>query len=306
MLHTVQAIQSPEPISDSRGIVTAFGVTLSESMMQKLLGIGERLAGFLPALFGCTMLWHRRASTNPQAIALSQRAGRDVIYCYWVDDYTEAQLKIKEQKAQQWISAGKPSKITREEAETVWGKRTANAVFQRFYRKRRKTVTKEKMLIRAYDAIINRTGQTIVTKQEILAELVRRIPRRLKGQPTQAQATAKKWEWYSQHQAQIDREWRGEEKTREEIAAEVRQKYQEEYKTRCRTWPRDTWERGKAELFKQRGLEYRALRKAEKEIYGDTGRQWVLIPSVNEWQAMQDIGYHAVPVEHTEQGDEPF
>lgn len=277
---TLKRIQAPEPIKDKSGNVNAYGVTISESMIQDLLRVGERKAGYLSALFAGTMLLNRRKTRDEQAIALSQQAGRGIIYCYWVDDWTEAQLKLKEQKAREWIDAGKPSKITKETAITIWGKKPADAISQDLRKKQQKTITKEKILIRAYDNLIRRTGKTVVTKQELFAQLAKGIPKRPKDKPTQAQETERRWELYREEQEAIDREEKGQTRTREEISEEVKQEYREDYLKRCKVWPEATWNAGRAELFKQRELEYRRLRKAEKELYGDTGLEWVLIPRV--------------------------
>lgn len=279
--HILQTIRSPEPITDKSGRINAYGVTISESMIQDKLRVGERKAGFIPALFAGTMLLNRRKTRDEQAIALSQKAGRGIIYCYWVDDWTEAQLKLKEQKAREWIDAGKPSKITKETAITIWGKKPADAISQDLRKKQQKTITKEKILIRAYDNLIRRTGQTIVTKQELFAELAKGIQRRPKDKPTQAQETERRWELYREDQEAIDRKEKGQTRTREEISEEVKREYREDYLKRCKVWPEATWNAGRAELFKQRELEYRRLRKTEKELYNrDTGLEWVLIPRI--------------------------
>ena len=171
-----------ESILNEDGRIAAYGVTVSESRIAKVLKIGERKAESIPALFCGTQLLYRRLSKDEQSIELSKKAAwqnygqrfKRTIYCYWVDDWTGEALNEKEKRAQQWINANKPAKIIKEKAVDVWGSKVANQIFAQDYRsKGTDSVWAEEILVSAFDILSQRSENTLITKAALLEQVTK-------------------------------------------------------------------------------------------------------------------------------------
>ena len=258
---------------ETTGQTTAYRLSISESKLAELWGMGKSTVVSLSLLFADTMLINRQTAKNKKTLSYfeknatpcknSQNNSQNIIYAYWVDAWTPGQLQIKEARAQEWINIGHPAKIRKHHAITMAGQSAANAITQSGATKAVQQLLSERRTIEAYEAITRRTGREIVVK----AELLREIEKRLSDKKT----------WYNSRVEKLHGEYNlmNIQKSDKEIRAEARR----ENKKRLERLAEKCWREGKASLLKEKKLDFRQLTREEKQEENITDVTcWALIP----------------------------
>lgn len=257
----------------------------------------SRTAQSLSILFAETMVINRQTASGDQVQGLQPNEScrdRRVIYRFWVDSWSEAQLRVKEEKAQAWINAGAPAKLVKDRAIEIWGQPAADAVTQDGRKKTRKAKVYERFCEQAYSNIVARTGRQIVSKAEMLEELKKRVPHRLKTELTQEQKTEEDWQKHLKNEAvrkSAFPDYEGSKLTRADIRNFVRKEYADRYKKRCENWPEMYWQAGLTALLSRYELECRQLQKAEKLYYGIEAKRGTrfLIPAAERSKGSENM-----------------
>ena len=193
----------------------------------------SKTAQSLSLLFAETMLLNRQTASPDQTQGLSDpdaKARNCVIYRFWVDDWSPAQLAVKEARAQAWLDAGAPAKLTKNRAIEIFGQHAADAATQNGRKQTTSYKLHESFCEQAYSTIRTRTGRDVVSKAEMLEELRKHVPYKRKNV--------------------------------------LPQKQEEDYQKRCRTSPESHWQDGKTALLFNYALECRQLTREEKILYG--------------------------------------
>lgn len=305
---TVRARPS-EAIRDSNGTITAYAVTISVRFLAKLWGMSPIPANKTAYLFAATTLINRSQTQSQQARALSGSVQADaereyremakslgaedgvhyqhVIFRYWVDGWTAGQLRLKENRAAVQIDRDITSGMQRTDVITLHGQTTATAISGNGSHKSKNQVHYEEIVIQAYERIVRQNESPIVSKNEIINELQRRVPRKLREDPPEHEIAEQRWRLYQKNpylfQAQYPR-WQHETPTFEAIQAEIKDDFRERYEHRLVSWPEKWWNKAKVALMTKYNLAFRQLKKAEKSLYGIEGGRGAkfLIPIATE------------------------
>ena len=309
---TVMAKPS-EAIYDNSGRITAYAVTISIRYLSRLWKMSPIPADKTAYLFSATTLINRSQSHSQQALAFSEKAqyaaekdyretaqslGIDPepsrshhMFRYWVDGWTSGQLKEKERKAAEQIAYGKTTGMQRTDVITIHGQATATAISENGSRKSKKQLHREDMVIKAYEHVVSRKDYPIVSKAEILEDLKKKVPRKLKDDPPEKEVAEQRWLLFQEKpivfRARYPQWQHTADPTYHDLLKEVRQQRREAYHKRLISWPESWWKNGKVALMAQYDLSYRQLTKEEKRLYGiDAGRGTrYLIPANTETKA---------------------
>ena len=262
--------------------IKAYKLTIGGHKLAEIWGISYATARTLSYLFAEAMLLKRRKSDNDDAKEFSrfkaQTANKrktsqnsqnrtPIIYAYWVDEWTPAQLRAIEAKTQALIAGGALKTLSRKSATDILGENSANAPAQTNAPISRKKVLFEQWFIAAYYTIRRDTGAEIVTKDQLFDELIKHIDPLEIGELTIEERAEKLRKEYQL--AQIS-------KTDAEIMEEARQKQKERL---IKVSEKQPWADAKVAFKVKEGLDFRQLRPEEKKKYGLEGvTRWALIP----------------------------
>jgi hypothetical protein len=118
----------------------------------------------------------------------------------------------------------------------------------------------EEIVIQAYERIVRQNESPIVSKNEIINELQRRVPRKLREDPPEHEIAEQRWRLYQKNpylfQAQYPR-WQHENPTFEAIQAEIKDDFRERYEQRLVSWPEKWWNKAKVALMTKYNLAFR-------------------------------------------------
>ncbi len=270
--------------NEATGKTTAYKLSISQSKLSEIWGITQKSVIGLSFLFAGTMLLKRQTAKNELTVEFSKASlyknnngslqnsqkYTPVMYVYWIDEWSPKLLQVIEAKAQAWIDAGAPGKINKAKAITIWGQPSADAVTQSGAKKTQQQLLYEQWVIEAYNAIRNRTGAEIITKEQMLQELSKHVTPYAIDEPTIEEREEKLKEIYRLAEIQ---------KTDAEIKAEAQEEHEQRLNQRLNTLPEMYWKAGKAQLLTEEALDFRQLRPEEKKKYGLEGvTRWALIP----------------------------
>ena len=119
-----------------------------------------------------------------------------VIFRYWVDGWTAGQLRLKENRAAVQIDRDITSGMQRTDVITLHGQTTATAISGNGSHKSKNQVHYEEIVIQAYERIVRQNESPIVSKNEIINELQRRVPRKLREDPPEHEIAEQRWRLY--------------------------------------------------------------------------------------------------------------